>query len=776
MPDDAASEFAFVARSGRYEIPIDPATGERRELGKGGMGVTYKARDAMLGRMVVLKVISRALQGNSIARKRFLREAKALAVLKHPGVPVIYEYGEESGDAFYAMEFIEGEDLRARVKRSGELSLAEALNLAEQAARALGAAHRAGIIHRDIKPANLMLTRSEHGAGPILKLIDFGLAKGVAGTVDLGMSTTGDAAWHTPLYASPEQCRKEPATQKSDLYSLGATLWCLLTGKGPFGGTSVWEVENKHISAPVPLEKLPAGLPLPVIKLLERLLAKKPEDRPETADEVAEELSLLRKMVEVPAPAPAPPNPPLVLPPPPKPAPARAPSADPRDATGRGGGTPDSGVWLKRLGLPGVVVAVLIGLVVANAGWFKSGALPEKTLAPKVLPTERPTPVPQPTATPHPAPTATPALKPTALPESIGSITKERPYVNDLGMKFVPVAGAEVLFSVWDTRVRDYKEFADETIREWLKPDFTQTGDHPAVNVSWQDAQAFCEWLTTRERAAGRIGANQRYRLPTDSEWSTAVGLPKETGATPKDRDGKIEDVYPWNNGKGTWPPPNGAGNYASTLKVDDFATTSPVGSFAANEFGLFDMGGNVWQWCEDWYGDDEDTRVLRGGSWVNGVRGGLLSSCRGVSGPTDRYDFSGFRVVLAGDRARAGPSFAHLAFYSPCVSKARSAEHETERAYEILRPTTSGSRVYAPLARFPAGAGRSTSDRVGFVAARFDARTGLADRAVILRSFGLRELDGRVLIWPIYYWKLERLSGRAETMVSKFAAKSFKV
>lgn len=226
----------------------------------------------------------------------------------------------------------------------------------------------------------------------------------------------------------------------------------------------------------------------------------------------------------------------------------------------------------------------------------------------------------------------------------------EQAYVNSLGMKFVPVPKTNVLFSIWETRVKDHKVFAEATRRDWPKPVFQQTEEHPAVNVSWEDATAFCEWLTKEERKTGRISAVQSYRLPTDLEWSAAVGLEEESGGTPYERTLKVRGVYPWGS---KWPPPNRAGNYGSSLKVDDYEQTSPVGSFASNVHGIYDLGGNVREWCEDWLNGEKVDRVLRGSSWFYVNYGDLLSSCRA----SDRSDFLGedigFRCVLVVESSR---------------------------------------------------------------------------------------------------------------------------
>ncbi|MEY2881683.1 MAG: Serine/threonine-protein kinase pkn1, partial [Verrucomicrobiota bacterium] len=218
---------------------------------------------------------------------------------------------------------------------------------------------------------------------------------------------------------------------------------------------------------------------------------------------------------------------------------------------------------------------------------------------------------------PPPARAATPPRASTAPVTHVA--TKDNPFINGLGMKFVPVAGTEVLFSVWDVRVQDYEKFATATKREWPKPSFAQGPTHPAVNVSHEDAQAFCAWLTAQERAAGRLTPQQSYRLPQDWEWSVAVGLNEPRAGSPQSKREGVKGVYPWGT---QFPPPRGAGNYADdTAKKknpiwttivgydDGFADTSPVDSFAAKKFGLHDMGGNVWQWCEDFFDGSSGAR-----------------------------------------------------------------------------------------------------------------------------------------------------------------------
>ena len=230
---------------------------------------------------------------------------------------------------------------------------------------------------------------------------------------------------------------------------------------------------------------------------------------------------------------------------------------------------------------------------------------------------------------------------------TLSSASREHPFTNTLHMKFVPVPGTNVLFSIWDTRVQDYHFFVCETCHEWRKPEFEQGSTHPVVNVSWDDAKAFCGWLTERERKVGRIGFNQEYRLPTDEEWSKAVGLPTEQGSTPKEKDSKIKGIYPWGT---QWPPPQGAGNYTESVYVDFCKNTSPVGFFLPNCYGLYDMGGNVWEWCEDWYDTGMGYRVGRGAPGLYRSPDSLLSSIRSGVKPGARHWRTGFRCVLASE------------------------------------------------------------------------------------------------------------------------------
>jgi formylglycine-generating enzyme required for sulfatase activity len=274
-------------------------------------------------------------------------------------------------------------------------------------------------------------------------------------------------------------------------------------------------------------------------------------------------------------------------------------------------------------------------------------------------------------------------------------------WTNSLGMVFRPITNCPVLFSIWETRVQDFALFVTNSsyqpesltvslrdgatkTRDWRNPGFAQTPDHPIVLVSWEDAQAFCDWLTKREHELKLIGPSQLYRLPTDNEWSLAVGpaifpwaAPITSASATNSASGK--GLTPATDDRLWFPPPPGAGNYAGTeirgsefpyralRSYDDgYIHTAPVGSFSPNANGLFDLGGNVAEFCLDWFkqemnspelrpklpfysndGGGQTYRVVRGASWIDSHPGLLRSDCHFFEFPDHRSDNLGFRIVL---------------------------------------------------------------------------------------------------------------------------------
>jgi serine/threonine protein kinase len=274
---DSPAEGAESSRQGRfhhYEV-LRCEDGAFEELGRGAMGVTYRARDTVLGHTVALKVLDTRLAAHPQARERFLREARAAARLRHANVASVFYYGVRptDGQCFYAMELVEGETVEARVRRTGPLPVPVSLEIITQVAHALAAAESQGVVHRDLKPANLMLVND--GPEMVVKVIDFGLAK--AADVSNASDLTDGGFVGTPAFTSPEQSVGGPVDARSDLYALGVTLWMMLVGQAPFRGTPE-EVRQQHQRAPLPLEHLRA-VPQPVVALLKRLFEKDPSLR-----------------------------------------------------------------------------------------------------------------------------------------------------------------------------------------------------------------------------------------------------------------------------------------------------------------------------------------------------------------------------------------------------------------------------------------------------------------------------------------------------------------
>ena len=256
--DSISDALGGSMRFGVYEIDCH-ADGNLCELGRGAMGVTYRATDTSLQRKVALKIIKTDIAERSTdARERFVREARAAAALRHEHIATIYQFGMrlETGQYFYAMELIEGETLDDRVHRAGPLDARATIGIAQQVTSALAAAEKHGLVHRDLKPANLMLVKADDlemmgsdqarskrsriralrkSGIPVVKIIDFGLAKAFHTAAD-PKSLTHDRFVGTPAFASPEQFDHSALDVRSDIYSLGETLWFALTGKTPFAG------------------------------------------------------------------------------------------------------------------------------------------------------------------------------------------------------------------------------------------------------------------------------------------------------------------------------------------------------------------------------------------------------------------------------------------------------------------------------------------------------------------------------------------------------------
>ncbi|MBE2284595.1 MAG: SUMF1/EgtB/PvdO family nonheme iron enzyme, partial [Prosthecobacter sp.] len=490
-------------------------------------------------------------------------------------------------------------------------------------------------LHRDIKPSNVLVT--EVDGAPVPKVIDFGIAKAMhsGSLADLTMFTHEDQVIGTPVYMSPEQIEGgRRLDARSDVYALGALLYEMLASAQPFDTTSIREgglvavkqliletnperpstrlrqktsPSKQHKSVnPARLSALPADLDWITMKALEKDRLRRYQTAAELAADVQRHLDNLPVL-------------------------ARPPSL-----------TYKAGRWLRRH-RRGVALASL-GAAVATACIFMALHMEAESRRPRRI-----------------------TLSPGEL------------YTNNLGMKFTPVPGTDVLMCIHETRNKDFAAYAAEVpgavglwltgVTRGLDPVVEDRDNHPAMRIDWEEADAFCKWLSQKE---GRT-----YRLPTDREWSIAAGIgDKETwtpDTTPKSVF-KVPDHYPW---EGAWPPPPGAGNYSDeTLKAatpstpsyikgyrDGYATTAPVMSFRPNKLGLYDMGGNVSEWVEERQEPGSRFRILRGAHWgshlVEDLRMTMASSARHFREVTTimKAPQYGFRCVLEA----APPSSAAL-------------------------------------------------------------------------------------------------------------------
>lgn len=626
-------------------------------LGKGGMGAVYQGIQTNLDRPVAIKIISNDLdEADASYGERFKNEAKAMAKLSHPGIVAVHDYGMTTNGILYiVMEFVEGTDVAKMISQQKRLHTDHAMAITAHVCDALAYAHERGIIHRDIKPANIMV-----GYDGVVKVADFGLAK-MTKSGESGLTQSG-MAMGTLHYMAPEALILGASVDhRADVYAVGVMLYQMLTGKVPHG---MFELPSMQVP----------GLDLRYDAIIAKAMREDRDIRYQSVRELRTDLDsiLTQPVVKVDPEA--------------EKVPAALPTqARPQRPEGQSYCPPRISAHVQKKSptlLMTAVVVVSIGLL----AWFwtgRSGPLPEPgAVVQTVVPTTEPKSSDNQTASSTPTVTSAPPI-PTSVPlpskdsVSPAGASKDKPFVNSLGMKFVPVPitggptnGQRVLFSIWETRVQDYEVFVTETKRTWSKPNVAQDAENPAVMMNWADAKAFCAWLTARDRKEGRLKNEEEYRLPSDHEWSCAVGIGAKENASlpPKDKSSKLPDVYPWGSG---YPPPAGAGNYHGeeteglggfpvlTGYRDEYVAMSPVGRFTANEFGLFDLGGSVWEFCDDLFSPSQPERVMRGATFNNRSSRDLNSSFRIEMPLADTGSDKGFRVVLATVRRDAAPVVA---------------------------------------------------------------------------------------------------------------------
>jgi len=623
-----------LGRIDRYEL--------LKELGGGGFGCVFLARDTVAGIEVAVKGLPPLIRQSGEELERIRDNFALVSRLHHPHIaPALHLhevrevwYAREStrdklrvleGDYLVVMAYAPGVTLSRWRKQFpvGKVPLEQALDVCRQVAEALDYAHSQKIIHRDVKPSNIMVETLTDG-GVCCRVLDFGLAAEVRSSLSRVSSEVTDTSGTRP-YMAPEQWKGEKQDSRTDQYALAVLYYELVSGEVPF--VSAFETGD-----PVVMERAVTTRTAPPLDVLDsrqnravsRALAKQRKERFGTCGEFVKAV---------------------------------------------GGG-------VSRKRHTGLLVAAVAVAVVAVAYASYRTYMSHRTVQ------EPPPPARQPAAEPfrqRPAPKAAPPREVSPKTQPVTSpqpnIRDVRPHwTNSLGMVFISVPGTEVLFGKYEVTNAEYRKFKhDHNSGEY--GGHTLDGDRqPVVGVSWDDAKAFCKWLTEQERRSGGVGPGQEYRLPHDLEWSVAVGLNEPRTGTPKEKDEKSKNAYPWGR---EWPPPHGAGNYEVDGYRDAFPVTAPVGSFAANGLGIHDLGGNVWEWCEDWYDPGaQKYRVLRGASWYRGSLNSSLSSARDWSPPGSRGGLcaviGGFRVVLSRESTRDERTNAAQAKVTADLKRAR--------------------------------------------------------------------------------------------------------
>ena len=585
-------------------------------IGRGGMGAVYRGRQVHLDRPVAIKILPPGLdEEDATYSERFRNEALAMAKLNHPGLVAVYDFGSTSDGMLYiVMEFVDGTDVAHMMAEQGRLPSAHAMAITAHVCDALKYAHERGIIHRDIKPANIMV-----GYDGVVKVADFGLAKMSQSGQSAGLTQSG-LAMGTMHYIAPEALTLGTSVdQRADIYAMGVMLYHMLTGGLPQG---MFELPSMQVP----------GLDPRYDAIISRALRNDRELRYQSVAELRRDLDAIitQPVVKVDANA--------------KKAPAALNTmARPQRPAGQAYHPPgwqapppkkkiNLGFWVPMAG----VAAACAGLVFWSEQNKHHAGTPGEAAAGDTLQAES---IPQPT------------------------------FTNSLGMQFVPVAGTKVLFCIHETRNQDYQAYATAVRGVNAHPAVVEksavddAGDHPLRNVKYNDAVGFCEWLSQKE---GRT-----YRLPTDAEWSLAMGLSpadenRQADSTPASLSVKPVQVFPWGS---QWPPPKNFGNYADTAwqeafpnqpgviegYTDGFPTTAPVMSFPPNRQGLYDMSGNVSEWVQDWWDAQQKERTFRGGGYGSRDRRELLSSSRGHLPPAGNYSNAnhGFRIVLEQDAGK---------------------------------------------------------------------------------------------------------------------------
>ena len=648
---------------GRYHII--------EQLGEGGMAIVYRAYDTRLENDVAVKVIRTDNILPSVlndALVRFEREAKLLARLIHPNIVKVIDYGEYEGRPYLVMPYLPGGTLKKVLGK--QTAWQESFKLLIPITEALDYAHSQNMIHRDVKPSNILLTQRGQ---PMLA--DFGIAK----ILDLGGAPelTGTSMMiGTPEYMAPEQVTSKTVDHRADIYALGVVLYEMVTGRQPFLADTPMAVLLKHNTEPLPHPRqFVPNLPGDVEKVLLKVLAKNPEDRYQSMDEFA---VVMKK---------------LLAEPPVEAASFRQQPTETRNVQAENPTRRKSGVNFLAWGaLAGVFCIVSVAIIFLLFNGLKKLNTASQTANLPVSATATvidPSPLPVDTVTSIP-PSEVPTIAPDLLPAQILD-DKRVPMLlvpaGEFTMGYTPREAQQTFEECqketnnqcelsWysngmfkhqvtlDAYYIDQYEVTNARYSECVAAggcntpsplgSFTRDAyyglaefdNYPVVHVSWEDSNAYCRWRDAR--------------LPTEAEWEKAARGPEGL-------------KYPWGNDFGgtklNFCDKNCPLTWANKDYNDGYADTSPVGSYEGGKspYGIYDMGGNVWEWVNDWYDaeyysnsplinpqgpETGQFHVIRGGSWSN-VYSGLSSSLRSwdVVPSLGQYGYYGFRCARSANQ-----------------------------------------------------------------------------------------------------------------------------
>jgi formylglycine-generating enzyme required for sulfatase activity/predicted Ser/Thr protein kinase len=567
------------------------------QLGKGGMGIVYKAMDVSLQRTVAIKFLPDEMCRDESKVKRFVREARSSARLNHTNIVTVYGVGQYEQTYYIAMEYVAGLPLDALIQKVGKFPPARAVHIVRQVAEALAIAHAEGIVHRDVKPQNILVGKNDH-----VKIMDFGLA--MVSFENTALTSDGTVLG-TPDFMSPEQWKDSKVDGRSDIFSLGITMYGMVTGHLPFSASTPLAIMRKTVESPAPdVRTFDDTIPGELAHIIELMLKKDVTERYPSAELLIKDLNQLVAMLDVSS-----------------------------SASSAAFSAPGSEVMLSNMDKQDSMMR-------SHATAHDAGATAQSQLQPITQIAEEPTP-------------SSNALKIGALGVVVLLAFAAGAYYifgSKPNKDFVYIEPGSFLMG---SPPSEPKRNADEALhqvsltkgfwiskfevtqKEWVdvmgvNPSHFEGDNLPVEQVSWDEIQVFIEKLSKK--------SGIQYRLPTEAEWEYAA----RAGSMAAYSYGPDEVFLP---------------DYA-WFSANSGNSTHPVGTKQPNAWGLYDMAGNVWEWCQDWgsaypHGDVVNPsgpstgadRIGRGGSWS--VPPEMCRSAdRSASKPSNQGSDLGFRLV----------------------------------------------------------------------------------------------------------------------------------